>query len=271
LLRLTISLMLFSSGLYSKESDKKFLSSWLVKDKKYIFERMDSIHAEKSENYPLSYHISSCAYDYIHAIFEKKSIHITDDDKRLARYECKCFYENYARKYEYKKYKAKPDYYTKLELKNGSVANCRKIAKSNLEDLKKWQKKNKAKPSRDTVKTICNGWLIQKKYSPDSWQYQSSYFKDDFKTFKKKYGKISEASFIKDYCKPLVKKEICSGDVIHNMGILPDYFVYGYPDLNVLFKRYKNSKEVSKVLCDRDEDFKTPSINNQSEYQHSTK
>lgn len=110
----------------------------------------------------------------------------------------------------------------------------------------------------DAQRNVCVGWLVEQKFSSDSWQYKSSGLKGYLKEFKEKYGKGDIKNIVETVCKPVVKKQVCGSypdGPVHNEGVIPGYFIYGYPDLNVLFKKYKNSLEVATQLCGKKQIF----------------
>lgn len=126
----------------------------------------------------------------------------------------------------------------------------------------------------DAQRDVCVGWLVEQKFPPDSWQYKSSGLKRYLKSYKEKYGKGDIKDVVETVCKPVVKEQICNSHAdgkVHNEGVIPGYFIYGYPDLNVLFKKYKNSMEVATQLCGKKTDFHYPSVNQMEGYETSTK
>lgn len=126
----------------------------------------------------------------------------------------------------------------------------------------------------DAQRNVCVGWLVEHKFPADSWQYKSSQLKKALEVYKEKYGNGDIKSLVETVCKPVVKEQICNshaGGKVHNEGVIPGYFIYGYPDLNVLFKKYKNSMEVATQLCGKKTDFHYPSVNQMEDYETGTK
>lgn len=126
----------------------------------------------------------------------------------------------------------------------------------------------------DDQRNVCVGWLVEQKFPANSWQYKSSGLKNALKTYKEKYGQGDITKIVAEVCKSHVKNQVCgehSHGKVHNEGVIPGYFIYGYPDLNVLFSKYKNSFEVATQLCGKKKDFHYPSTNKMGGYETSTK
>jgi hypothetical protein len=108
---------------------------------------------------------------------------------------------------------------------------------------------------------LCNAYLISKKFPKKHYHRTTLNFTRELAEYTKEYGAIKWSVFLDNHCKKIVKTEICGNATVQNIGVLSDYFSYGYPDLNVMFRVFKNSKDVALELCGAKEDFSSPSKN----------
>jgi hypothetical protein len=117
---------------------------------------------------------------------------------------------------------------------------------------------------------LCNAFLVMKKFPKGHYHRDSLSFDREKRAFIKLTGSFNFKTFLKE-CKDRVKEQICKMPEVHNFGVLSDYYGYGYQDLNILFKTFKNSKEVAFELCGKKKDFHFPSTNQLKGYPTSTK